>query len=229
VEEIQRIIGYYFKNPALLINALTHKSYVNEKHSQGLKDNERLEFFGDAVLGLVISDYIFHMKPSSQEGELSKIRAAIVSESSLSTIAREIGIGPQVLLGKGEEKSGGGNKNSILANAFEALIAAIYIDGGYEKTYNVITSLLKDKIDIFKSDDMFQDYKSALQELIQTLKYPLPNYVHVGQEGPEHEKKFLVELVIDGTATGRGEGKNKKEAEQMAAKEVLTQLRSSLK
>ncbi|MFQ5560782.1 MAG: ribonuclease III [Nitrospinota bacterium] len=221
MKNLQEKIGYFFKNPALLINSLTHKSYVNETSACGLRDNERLEFFGDAVLGLVISDFLFHKMPKCSEGELSKIRAGVVSEASLASIAASLGIGPCLRLGHGEENSGGRSKNSLLANAFEALIAALYIDAGYDQTYEILTVLLENKIEGFKSDETLKDFKSAVQELVQVKKYSLPVYRLARETGPDHQKRFHMELVIDGEVCGYGYGRNKKEAEQMAAKDAL--------
>ena len=224
LEELQQKLGYYFQNTDLLKKSLTHKSYVNEKQIKGIKHNERLEFFGDSALNLILSDYLFHKMPDCSEGDLTKIRAGMVNETSLSNIARELDLGKHLFLGKGEESSGGRKKNSLLANALEALIAALYIDSGYEQTYTVMIRILEDKIQHYNDGKGMIDFKSELQELVQNRQYPLPDYRHIQETGPDHEKKFHVELHINGEVSGYGEGRSKKEAEQIAASEALKKM-----
>lgn len=216
--DLQSKLGYRFDNEHLLRHALTHKSYVNENRSLDIRDNERLEFLGDAVLDLVISEILFILFPGLKEGPLSKKRASIVREESLAAIAREIDLGEYILLGKGELLSGGKNKSSLLADAFEALVAAMYLDGGLEITKEVIEKLF---IPIVKSPLHFADFKSELQELCQKEKRGSLVYEIVAESGPDHDKIFEVTLNIDGKPVAKGSGKSIKEAEQMAARRAL--------
>ena len=213
-------IGYIFKNKSLLSLALTHSSYANEnKKSNGY--NERLEFLGDSVLSIIVSKYLFENFPKMPEGELSKTRAALVCEKSLSGFAREINLGNVLLLGKGEAQNGGADRDSILADAFEALIAAMYLDGGMDVATKFVLTFISKQMEERKTTSAFIDYKTELQEIIQQNKEEKVTYVVVGESGPAHNKSFTVEVHLNSNVIGRGIGKSKKLAEQMAAKEAL--------
>ena len=218
-EDIQRQISYTFKNEELLERALTHKSYANE--TRDAAHNEKMEFLGDAVLNLVISEYLMQDCLDSTEGDLSRLRASIVSEPALAEVARKIGIGTHLLLGKGEEQTGGREKNSLLANSLEALIAAIYLDTGIGNAKSFIVLFFSDLLNTACALRITHDYKTELQELCQNRLRHLPEYRIVSETGPDHRKIFEVETSIKDIAYGRGTGKSKKEAEQCAAKEAL--------
>ncbi|HKS22697.1 MAG TPA: ribonuclease III [Thermoanaerobaculia bacterium] len=214
-------IGHRFGRGELLTRALTHKSYSHEAKQGGVHDNETFEFLGDSVLGFVIGDLLFQRFPKLDEGALSKIKAYLVSATSLASKAREYGMGEVIYLGVGEEKSGGRKKDSLLANLFEAVIAAIYLDAGIEPARALIERSFREDIDRIDSDDLlFHDYKTALQELAQGKGLPLPEYTVIGEVGPDHDKRFIVEVKV-GSLTKRGEGTSKKEAQQQAAKHAL--------
>ncbi|MDH3974341.1 MAG: ribonuclease III [Deltaproteobacteria bacterium] len=215
---LQARIGFQFSSESLLRHALTHKSFVNENKTLNVGDNERLEFLGDAVLDLVISEILYTLFPDLKEGPLSKKRASIVREESLAAIAREIGLGEYILLGKGELLSGGRDKSSLLADTFEALVAALYLDGGLEKAKEVIEEIF---IPLIKSPLHFADFKSELQELCQKEKRGPIAYEVASESGPDHDKTFEVVLHIEGKPVARGRGKSIKEAEQMAARRAL--------
>ncbi|MDY4129544.1 ribonuclease III [Peptostreptococcus anaerobius] len=219
--EFEKIINYDFKNKELLQIALTHSSFANE-HKCFLY-NERLEFLGDSVLGLVVSDYIFNVKKNFPEGKLTKIRATVVCEESLSKVAKQINIGNYLFLGKGEKISGGRNRISILADAIEAVIAAIYIDGGYECAKEFILFYLRDTIHNTIDGNIFRDYKTILQEIIQSKNEKL-TYKLVDEKGPDHNKEFEMQVRSGGDVLGEGKGKNKKEAEKEAAKNALIKM-----
>ena len=217
MDNLQRNIGYTFGDKTLLQRALTHSSYVGERGGQS---NERLEFLGDSVLGLIISDLLFRNFTHLPEGELTRLRAFIVCEQSLYEQARALSLGDAMRFSRGEEKTGGRGRKSILADAFEALIAAIYLDGGYEAAERfVLSSLAKDLAE--KQQTRMGDYKSELQEIIQQNPGDSISYHLVAESGPDHAKKFVVEVHLGENAIGRGEGKTKKEAEQQAAREAL--------
>jgi ribonuclease-3 len=223
-DAVQQAIGYVFSRPHLLEEALTHKSYVNEVKTKGEKDNERLEFLGDAILALIISDHLATSFPDSSEGDLSKRKARLVSEASLSRAARRLDLGSILRLGRGEELTQGREKPSLLANALEALIAAIYLDGGMEAarafTLRVLAPDLQEHQEV-EEPSITQDYKTRLQEWCQKQYDTLPQYVTVRESGPDHQKTFEVELSIRGDVLGVGVGRTKKEAEQMAAKQAF--------
>ncbi len=221
---LQETLVYTFKDPALLNKALTHKSYVNEK-TETLKNNERFEFLGDSVLDLIVSDFLITAYPDFSEGKLSKIRAAVVNEGCLAKLARKLDLGKFLLLGKGESQSGGRNKNSLLANAFEALVGALYQDGQLPEVKRVFMGELKNEISKRIDSRLFQDFKSELQEYTQTHLNCIPSYKVVGEAGPDHEKTFEVEVIFQGSPKGKGQGRNKKEAEQAAASEALNNFR----
>ncbi|MCC7203278.1 MAG: ribonuclease III [Nitrospirae bacterium] len=224
--DLQKRLSYHFINIDLLREAITHKSYVNENPELNAKDNERLEFLGDAVLDLSISSYLVEHFPDYQEGELSKLKSMMVSEPSLSRIASELDIGEYLLLGRGEEHTGGRKKESLLANALEAIIAAIYLDGGLPAADGFIRMVFVSQIQAVTRDGISLDYKTDLQEYCQGHNLELPLYRVSKETGPDHRKTFEVELLINGEVLGLGIGRNKKEAEQRAAKEALKYLTS---
>ena len=227
IEAVQRLLGYRFHQPRLLEEALNHKSYSNERRSKDRTQNERLEFLGDAVLSLVMSEYLAAEFPGSNEGGLSKLKAHLVSEASLAKAARRMKLGRLLRLGKGEELSKGREKHSLLADALEALIAAIYLDGGLEASRKFTLQVLEEELLATRAEQArpgMEDYKTQLQEVCQKRYESLPQYETVRESGPDHEKVFEVELTIQGVMRGIGRGRSKKEAEQMAAKEALTQL-----
>jgi ribonuclease-3 len=220
--ELEKIIDYSFKNKRLLETALTHSSYANENKIDYY--NERLEFLGDSVLGIVVSDHLFVNNPNLPEGKLTKTRARIVCEASLDKTSRSIGLGDYLFLGKGEELTGGRSRTSILADAFEALIAAIYLDSGFEQARYFILCRMKSIIDEAVNDKLFIDYKTHLQELIQRRSSGRLNYQIYREEGPDHAKIFFSRVTVNGTEIGNGKGNNKKEAEQEAAQMALAEL-----
>jgi ribonuclease III len=222
---MQHRISHWFKDQELLERALTHKSFANE--NRGPAHNERLEFLGDAVLGLVISEYLMKNCPDSNEGDLSRLRAAVVSEPALASIAREIGLGSYLLLGRGEEQTGGRDKDSLLANCLEALIASIYLDAGNAAVEAFVIRFFDETIKKTCTYRGTLDYKTELQELCQERLKQLPEYRIVSETGPDHQKQFTVELSAKGEVYGHGTGKSKKEAEQRAAKEALEKLRET--
>lgn len=216
---LQQKIKYTFKDPDILRNALTHSSYANETHSPEMS-NERLEFLGDAVLSIIVSDYLFQNFRHIPEGELTRLRAASVCERSLYEFAKKMGLGQHLFLSRGEQNTGGRERPSILADAFEALIAAIYLDGGIEKAREFVLSFVSVSID-GQQRLAFKDYKTALQEIIQQNPEDRLVYVPAGESGPDHNKTFRVEVTINSNIVGVGEGRSKKDAEQNAAKEAL--------
>jgi ribonuclease-3 len=221
VSEFEQRIGYAFTERELLRRALTHKSYSHEAKDLDVRHNETFEFLGDSVLGFVIGDMLFRHFPALDEGALSKMKAFLVSAPSLAAKARHYGMGEVILLGVGEEKTGGRKKDSLLANLFEAMIAGVYLDGGVEAARQLIErAFQQDFIDIDQQDLLFQDYKTALQELAQGKGLPLPDYNVVGEVGPDHDKTFIVEVKV-GSLNARGEGSSKKEAQQQAARQAL--------
>ena len=216
--EREQKIGYAYKNPALLETALTHSSYANEKHTES---NERLEFLGDSVLSIIVSDYIFKNLEGKSEGALTKIRASLVCEQSLAEISKKISLGEIMLLGRGEEMTGGRQRASIIADAFEAVLASIYLDGGFEAARKWLLRLMEDVIKEAISGNMYDDYKTMLQELIQKRRNSKIEYRIVAETGLDHNKRFEVAAVVDGRISGHGKGHSKKEAEQRAAHDAL--------
>lgn len=214
-------INYHFKKVYLLNRALTHSSYANQHSLPYVEHNERLEFLGDSVLSLVISEYIFKKYRNKPEGKLSKIRANIVCEASLHEKAKKLDLGGYMLFGKGEEITGGRERASILADAFEALIAAIYTDGGLEMARTFVLSEFSDTIDRMVKRRYTSDYKSKLQEYIQKEQGSYVKYQVTDEEGPDHDKTFYVDVAINNKLSGRGHGRSKKEAEQEAARSAL--------
>lgn len=220
--DLEARLGYRFRDRALLEHALTHRSLAAEDQTGGVIDNESLEFLGDAVLGLVVADMLYRQFPDSREGQKSKVKSAVVSTASLARQAEHLRLGDALLLGKGEEKTGGRRKQTLLADSFEALIAAVYLDGGLEAVNGWLRPVLQEDIDAAAGAAVTGlDYKSALQERTQARGLPLPEYRLVDAQGPDHRKVFYVEVWIDGVAAGRAEGRSKKEAEQAAAKLAL--------
>jgi ribonuclease-3 len=224
-EELQARIEYRFKDRGLLEHALTHKSRAAEDASGGVIDNESLEFLGDAVLGLVVADALFERYPDYTEGQKSKIKAAVVSTQTLAKHAERLGLGDHLILGRGEEKTGGRFKAALLADAYEALIAAIYLGGGIDAARAFLTRELEDAINAGRQPDFHgQDFKSALQERLQSLGKALPEYRVVNEEGPDHRKVFHVDVVVGGETLATANGRAKKEAEQEAARLALARL-----
>ena len=223
VSVLGRRIGFRFPDPALTRQALTHKTWVNEHAEAKRGDNERLEFLGDAVLELAVSERLMKLFPDATEGQLSKLRASMVDERSLSARAREIGLGEQLYLGRGEEGSGGREKASLLADAFEAVIAAIYLQGGLQGVFRVVDRLFAEAFARAQAGGAERDYKTRLQEETQRRQLGLPSYRVVEEKGPEHEKIFVVEVEIRGEAF-RAEDRTKKGAEQLGAKAALEAL-----
>ncbi len=222
--ELQQRISYTFGDPRLLERALTHRSYANEHRLS--EHNERLEFLGDSILNLIVSERLMQDRPGSSEGELSRLRAAVVSEPSLAEAARSIALGEFLLLGRGEEQTGGRNKDSLLANSLEALVASLYLDGGIGQARAFIEVRFRDIFDRVSGSGGTADFKTEFQERCQELLKTLPEYRVVSESGPDHRKAFDVELTVRGEVLGRGTGRSKKEAEQKAAKEALEKLRS---
>ncbi len=225
VSAFQQRLGYSFRSLDLLERALTHKSFSNENRELRSPNNERLEFLGDAVLGFVIGEMIFSSFPNLQEGALSKIKAHLVSASMLAAKARALEIGRYLRMGAGEARSGGAEKLSLLADAFEAVVAAIYLDGGVAATDTFVRRVFEPEVAGIDIGDLsFHDYKTTLQETAQSLGLPLPDYRVVEESGPDHEKAFVVELLWDGEAFAQGRGPSKREAQRKAAKEALKKL-----
>jgi ribonuclease-3 len=214
-------LGYSFSRPELLEEALRHASYVNEQAEAGLRDNERLEFLGDAVLDLAVSHILMDLFRGAKEGELSKYRASVVNEKGLSQVARDLELGDFLLLGRGEELGGGRNKPSILADTLEALLGAVYLDAGYERTRLIIQDLLQSLFMRLDSGEAMEDYKSLLQEYTQEVFKTRPDYVLIHESGPSHDKTFRVAIHLRGAVLAEAEGRNKKEAEQKAAREAF--------
>lgn len=216
--KFEEIIGYTFKNKQLIHQALSHSSYSNERKNPN-GSNERLEFLGDSVLSIVVSDFLYK-NLNVAEGQLTKIRASLVCEKSLHVFAKKISLGDFLLLGKGEENTGGRQRPSILADAFEAVIAAIYLDGGMEAAAKHILRFIPEDVH-HTGHPVFSDFKTILQEVVQKNPEEKVEYVLIGEEGPDHNKRFVVEVCLNSQMIGRGSGRSKKEAEQLAAKEAL--------
>ena len=222
MEKLEEKLGYTFQNRALLENALTHSSYANENRHTGAQSNERLEFLGDSVLGMVTADYLYRVHPDLPEGDLTRTRAALVCEGSLVEVAQQLNLGSYLKLGKGEAAGGGRERPSIVADAVEAVLAAVYLDGGIGSARKIIQRFILDREEE-KSGS--RDYKTALQELVQRESGQVLAYRLVGSTGPDHAKRFQVEVELNGAPVGAGEGRSKKEAEQMAAKAAIAKLK----
>lgn len=218
MKTLESEIDYKFNNKDYLMEALTHSSFANERH-KNIKCNERMEFLGDAVLSIISARFLYEKYPDMPEGELSKLRSSLVCTDSLSGFARQINLGSYLFLGKGEINTGGADRPSILENAFEALIAAIYLDGGMEKAEEFVLSFLTKALE--NHTIKFKDYKTTLQEIVQQNPDENVTYVLVGESGPDHDKTFEVEVHLNSNVIGRGKGRSKKSAEQAAAKEAL--------
>ena len=222
IKDLEAALGYRFRNITLLQKALTHSSYANERWHDSLMSNERLEFLGDSILGMTVADYLYRNFPDRPEGELTRMRADMVCERTLAAVANRIGLGQHLLLGHGEEQGGGRSRTSILADAVESVIAACYLDGGFEPAAAFIRTFILCQVPVKRFSN--QDYKTALQELIQQKKDQKLVYTLVGTSGPDHDKQFEVEVSLNGNPVGRGTGRSKKRAEQSAAHAALDKL-----
>lgn len=224
LKELEEKLGCSFRDLSLLDNALIHRSFINENPLSALQDNEKLEFLGDAVLGLCISDILMREYPGYKEGQLSKLRASLVNEAPLAELARQFSLGDYLLLGRGEEISGGRKKNSLLANTFEALVAAIYLDCGYEEALNFVGRIFAALVVEGTGNATYQDYKTTLQEAVQNRFKEIPQYILTAESGPDHNKVFEIKVIVAGVLETAGAGRSKKEAEQQAAKKALEQM-----
>lgn len=217
--DFEEIIGYSFKNKDLLFEALSHSSFANE-YKHGRRSNERLEFLGDSVLSIVISEHLFKHFKHLPEGDLTKIRASLVCEKALFEFSKQIKLGEHILLGRGEENTGGRSRPSIVSDAFEAVIAAVFLDGGMEAARDYVLGFIPRDLDKNSAANL-QDHKTLLQEIIQRNPEEKVEYFLVGETGPDHDRRFTVEVRLNSNVIGRGEGHSKKQAEQQAAKEAL--------
>jgi len=222
IKDLEEAMGYRFRNLSLLQNALSHSSYANERYHNSLMSNERLEFLGDSVLGMLVADHLYRNFPDRPEGELTRMRADMVCERTLAKVANELKLGDHLLLGKGEEQGGGRSRNSILADTVESVIAACYLDGGMEAAVQFVQKFILVNVPVTRMHNV--DYKTALQELVQQKKHQVLAYRLVGESGPDHDKQFVVELTLNGQLVGTGTGSSKKRAEQMAAREAISKL-----
>lgn len=232
VEELQEVLGYRFRESEILIQALVHRSFVHENPQMERADNETLEFLGDAVLSLAISHLLLKRFPQYDEGDLSRLRSSIVNERELAKVASNLNLGDNLLLGKGEELSGGRQKPSLLADTLEALLAAIYLDGGLEATINVVKRLFHEYLDPEQLEHplkaLDKDYKTQLQELTQALLKLTPVYFLEAEEGPDHDKTFHMSVALEGRLLAQGAGKSKKEAQQEAAQNAIKKINSEM-
>lgn len=219
MKDLEDKLNYHFKNRKYLQNALTHSSYANERRNH-IKSNERLEFLGDSVLSIIVSDYIYRHCPNFPEGDLTKLRSSLVCEQTLCRFSRSLGVGDHLLLSKGEHHSKGNERPSILADAFEAIIAAIYLDGGMAAAKDFVLSFVIPEIQNPKPK-LFKDHKTFLQEIVQKNHEESLKYVLVSETGPDHDKHFVMEVHLNSNVLGKGGGRSKKEAEQNAAKQAL--------
>ena len=219
IKDLETAIGYRFHNISLLQNALTHSSYANERWHNSLMSNERLEFLGDSILGMVVAEYLFRTFPDRPEGELTRMRADMVCEKTLARVAAHIELGRHLMLGNGEEQGGGRSRDSILADAVESVIAASFLDGGMDAARQFIQKFVLVEVPVKQLHNA--DYKTALQELVQRTPGRTITYQLVEETGPDHCRVFVMEVSVDGQVSGRGEGRSKKEAEQAAAKAAL--------
>ena len=222
LKDLEAAIGYRFQNITLLQNAMTHSSYANERWHNSLLSNERLEFLGDSILGMVVAEYLFAQFPDRPEGELTRMRADMVCETSLAAIATRLNLGEHLLLGHGEERFGGRSRVSILADAVESVIAASFLDGGMEAAKGIITRFVLCNVPTGRLQNM--DYKTALQELVQQKKNQILCYRLVGESGPDHDKQFTAQVLLNDQVIGEGIGSSKKRAEQDAARAALEEL-----
>ena len=222
LSELEAGLGYTFRDKSILENALTHSSYANENRERGLRDNERLEFLGDSILGFVVADYLYRSFPDRPEGELTRIRADLVCERNLAEAAATVELGSYLLLGHGEEQGGGRKRDSIVSDAMESVIAASFMDGGFAAAKEIIDRLILSNIP--KGRPRNFDYKTAFQELVQRKKDQQIHYELTGESGPDHDKHFEVEVLLNGKAVGHGVGSSKKRAEQAAAEAAIEAL-----
>ncbi len=222
--DLEKKLDYRFRDQSLLHTALTHSSYANENRSLGAVCNERLEFLGDSVLGVLVAGRLYHRQPEMPEGEMTRLRADLVCEQSLAAVAQELRIGEALRLGRGEEHTGGRKRPSILADAVEAVLAAIWLDGGFDEAQRFVDRFVLSRADVGKKN--VGDYKTQLQELVQRRSNQSIQYVLAEESGPDHNKRFTFEVRINGVAAGTGSGRTKKEAEQMAAKQALETLQA---
>ena len=222
ISDLEAAIGYRFRDIQLLRSAVTHSSYANERWHNSLLSNERLEFLGDSVLGMLVADYLYRTFPDRPEGELTRMRADMVCEKALAVVAHGIGLGEHLLLGHGEERLGGRNRDSILADAMESVIAACFLDGGLEAAHALVEKFILVRVPVTRLQNV--DYKTQLQELVQRKKDQVLSYSLVGESGPDHDKRFDVEVRLNGTVVGTGFGKSKKRAEQDAARSAIEAL-----
>lgn len=228
MESLETKLNYKFNNTNLLTKALVHSSYANEVRGN-THSNERLEFLGDSVLSVIVAEHIFHKYPNMPEGELTRLRASLVCEKSLCALSRELELGKYLLLGRGEDKNGGRERDSILADAFEAVLATIYLDGGMSAAKDfVMNTVLRDLEHHSGDEESFKDYKTTLQEIIQRNPEESVSYVLIGESGPDHDKQFTVAVHLNSNVIGTGVGKSKKQAEQMAAKQALMLMGESI-
>ena len=222
IKDLEAAIGYQFRDISLLQNALAHSSYANERWHNSLMSNERLEFLGDSILGMVVAEYLYRSFPDRPEGELTRMRADMVCEQTLAAVAGRIDLGRHLLLGNGEEQGGGRTRNSILADAVESVIAASFLDGGMEAARQFIRKFILVEVPVKKLHNV--DYKTSLQELVQQKKNQVLTYTLVGESGPDHDKRFEVEVRLNGKVVGIGSGSSKKRAEQDAARTAMEAL-----
>lgn len=222
IKELENAIGYHFHNITLLQNALTHSSYANERWHDGLKSNERLEFLGDSILGMVVAEHLYRTFPDRPEGELTRMRADMVCEKALARIAVQIGLGQHLLLGHGEEQSGGRSRESILADAVESVLAACFLDGGMEAARSLIQRFVLPSVPVRRLRNA--DYKTALQELVQQNRDQKLSYELLEQSGPDHDRHFRMAVLLNGKQVGTGTGSSKKRAEQEAARAAIEAL-----
>lgn len=224
MENLENKLGYSFKNRKILQTALTHSSYANEKRGKDIECNERLEFLGDSILGMIVAEYLYLNYPELPEGKMTRMRAELVCEESLHSVAQELGIGQYLYLGHGEEQNGGRGRTSILADAVEAIFASVYLDGGREQAEKIISRFILSKLEKGIAETI-RDYKTALQELVQQSGSATLCYELIGESGPDHNKLFTMQVSINGKASGKGTGKSKKEAERAAARCALEELK----
>lgn len=222
IKDLETAIGYRFHNISLLQNALTHSSYANERWHNSLLSNERLEFLGDSILGMLVAEYLYRNFPDRPEGELTRMRADMVCEKTLAAVANSIHLGDHLLLGHGEEQGGGRTRDSILADAVESVIAASFLDGGMEAALQFIRRFILVQVPVTKLHNA--DYKTQLQELVQQKRNQVLSYQLVGESGPDHDKHFDVEVTLNGAVIGSGQGSSKKRAEQDAARNAIAAL-----
>lgn len=222
LSDLEKAIGYRFQNISLLQNALAHSSYANERWHDSLLSNERLEFLGDSILGMTVADYLYRNFPDRPEGELTRMRADMVCETTLAAVANRIGLGQHLLLGHGEEQGGGRARPSILADAVESVIAACYLDGGFESAAQFIRTFILCDVPVKRLHNV--DYKTTLQELVQRKKDQVLSYTLTGESGPDHDKQFCVAVSLNGKTVGEGIGRSKKKAEQDAARVAIEKL-----